>query len=291
MNTEQHRSSAALFFQRNLRRLRNLDLYLFPARRDMLVRLNAIEDAFAALSARTPRHDHSASLNGQAARQQVVEQLFENQAIRTVVETGANRGETTAFFAEFGRPVHSCELSPAFFYVAKQRLEPWNNVTLHLCDSRKMLAKLARAEGSKDLCLFYLDAHWYADLPLREEIRTIQENWPDFIILIDDFEVPGDAGYGYDRYGKTRLSLDYIANLVTSAGNDIYFPVIRSGDETGARRGYVFLAAGAGSKLLQEHEGLYEYRIENAHVGRPSPVPESLRSFLGMTPAGSPSRR
>jgi hypothetical protein len=284
-------SGPAPFFQRTLRRLRNLDLYLFPARRDTLIRLNAIEDAFATLATQTPIHDHSAALNGQAARQQIVEKLFTSQAIRMIVETGANKGDTTAFFAEFGIPVHSCELSPAFFYVAKQRLAPWRNVNLHLCDSRKMLVTLAAGNGAKELSLFYLDAHWYADLPLRDEIRTIQEHWKDFIVLIDDFEVPGDEGYGYDRYGKTRLSLDYIADLVTAAGIDIYFPSVRARDDTGARRGYVFLSAGAGTKLLAAHESLNEHRVEDRNNGRVASSSRPLRSFFGLASATSAPRR
>jgi hypothetical protein len=284
-------SGPAPFFKRMLRRLRNLDLYLFPARRDMLIRLNAIEDAFATLATETPMHDHSAALNGQAARQQIVEKLFSSQAIRMIVETGANKGDTTAFFAEFGIPVHSCELSPAFFYVAKQRLAPWRNVSLHLCDSRKMLATLAGGDIAKELSLFYLDAHWYADLPLRDEIRTIQEHWKDFIVLIDDFEVPGDEGYGYDRYGKTRLSLDYIADLVTAAGIDVYFPLVRSRDDTGARRGYVFLSAGAGTKLLAQHASLHEYRMGDPQSGRVAASYRPLRSLFGLAPVTSEPRR
>jgi hypothetical protein len=141
------------------------------------------------------------------------------------------------------------------------------------------------------LCLFYLDAHWYADLPLRDEIRTIQENWTDFIVLIDDFEVPGDAGYGADRYGKTRLSLGYVADLITEAGIDVYFPRIRSGDETGARRGYVFLPAGGGSKLLADHASLVEHRLETMRSGRVSSSIRPLRSFLGPAPASPAQRR
>jgi hypothetical protein len=58
-----------------------------------LIRLNAIEDAFAALAASPPMHDHAAALNVQAARRQVVETLFANPAIRMIVETGANKGD------------------------------------------------------------------------------------------------------------------------------------------------------------------------------------------------------
>ncbi|HEX9466335.1 MAG TPA: hypothetical protein VGB82_27370 [Alphaproteobacteria bacterium] len=237
--------------------LRKLYFHLFSFRRDILARLNVLEDAFAALA--TPPPDHSAALNCQAVRQRVVESIFATAPIRCVIETGTYTGTSTAFFAKFGVPVHSCELSPALFYVAHQRLAVHENVHLYLADSRAMLRELAR-QVAGEFCFFYLDAHWYADLPLGDEIRIIQEHWHDFIAMIDDFEVPGDPGYGYDRYGRRRLNYDYIADLITPSGLDVRFPCVPSSEETGARRGYVFLSAGMGALALADNQLLTAYK-------------------------------
>jgi hypothetical protein len=52
---------------------------------------------------------------------------------------------------------------------------------------------------------FHLDAHWEGDLPLQEEIEIILGRFPNFLIMIDDFRVPGDSGYGFDDYGRGKM--------------------------------------------------------------------------------------
>jgi prepilin-type processing-associated H-X9-DG protein len=69
--------------------------------------------------------------------------------------------------------------------------------------------------GNKTTFL-YLDGHWYADLPLQEEIDLIAANWNGFCILIDDFRAPGDEGYGYDFYSFGSLELDLIQNSIAN---------------------------------------------------------------------------
>jgi hypothetical protein len=91
--------------------------------------------------------------------------------------------------------------------------------------------------------LFYLDAHWLDHLPLRDEIELIVANFSSAAIVIDDFEVPDDPGYGFDNYGTDkRLSLDYLLQASTPP-LAIYFPRARSEQETGARRGSATLTA------------------------------------------------
>ena len=53
--------------------------------------------------------------------------------------------------------------------------------------------------------LFYLDAHSDDDYPLQDEIKYIVENYKNFILLIDDFQVPEDDGYGYDSYRGKKI--------------------------------------------------------------------------------------
>jgi hypothetical protein len=49
---------------------------------------------------------------------------------------------------------------------------------------------------------FYLDAHWNEDLPLAEEIDLIFSRSPCAVVMIDDFEVPGDPGFRRRRLGR-----------------------------------------------------------------------------------------
>jgi hypothetical protein len=81
----------------------------------------------------------------------------------------------------------------------------------------------------------YLDAHWEEDLPLREELEIIREAWDRAIVMIDDFAVPGDPGYGYDDYGSGKaLEQDYLPPM---PGWSLCYPAVPSAEETGERRG------------------------------------------------------
>jgi hypothetical protein len=85
-----------------------------------------------------------------------------------------------------------------------------------------------------------LDAHWEDDLPLREEVEIITSSWERAVVIIDDFEVTGDAGYTFDDYGPgRRLCLDYLAGTPWP----IYFPTLDSAAETGGRRGCAVIVA------------------------------------------------
>ena len=88
---------------------------------------------------------------------------------------------------------------------------------------------------------FYLDAHWA--LPLREEVQIISDTWSDIVILIDDFQVPDDPGYGFDDYGEgLRLTAEYLPEATWSRYAALY-PVASSRVETGKKRGCIVLVS------------------------------------------------
>jgi len=193
-------------------------------------------------TALAPFRTWNSPLNGQNARQQIVRDLVFGLRIEQFVETGTFHGTTTEFLANLlGAPVFTVELHPRTFVVAKRRLAQYPWVTVELGDSRTFLRDLASKE---ELCgrrtLFYLDAHWGRDLPLGAELAIIVEAWPDAVVVIDDFEVPGDPGYGFDAYDGRPISVD---SLPTLPGWAILFPAVRSEDETGARRGCAVLVS------------------------------------------------
>jgi hypothetical protein len=182
-------------------------------------------------------------MNGQAGRQRLIRELVRIVDVAAVVETGTYRGTTTEFLWHLtGRPVFSVESERRSFEYAKRRFARNESVQLSLSDSRIFLQRLVdNDEVPKKTVLFYLDAHWGADLPLRDELVIIAQHWSDPIIVIDDFAVPGDPGYGFDDYGEGRsLTLDY---LPPNAIEDmvVLFPSLPSRLETGARRGCAVL--------------------------------------------------
>ena len=163
-----------------------------------------------------------------------------------IVETGTFLGTTTEFFAQLGLPVTTAENNLEFAVQARERLRRWQNVDFQQADSVQVLRKLTRDPIDRGVpTLFYLDAHWQNHLPLREEAELAFGHFAKAVVLVDDFVVPDDAGYGFDDYGPgKRLDLDYLLRGQLPPLS-IYFPAALSRQETGARRGCVVATADA----------------------------------------------
>lgn len=191
-------------------------------------------------------------MNGQENRQAVVLDLLRRIPFDAIVETGTYRGLTTSWFAtHFSGPVLSCEAAYKYFLQAQERLRPFPNVRLALSDSRAFLKQIfAKGEAGKT-AFFYLDAHWEDDLPLREEIDLIFSQDIRAVVMIDDFQVPGDAGYSYDDYGPGKaLTLD-ILDMLRGTGRLFFFPAVSSDNESGARRGFCIVTNKLDNVLLE----------------------------------------
>ena len=164
-------------------------------------------------------------LNGSPARLTAFGELNRRCSFDAIVETGTYRGESTVYFGATGCPVYSSEVNPRFLGYARMRLRFRSNVHILLGDSRQFLRRLIEDPNvPKDKVFFYLDAHWHDDLPLRDEVELIFRNWKRAIVMVDDFQVPDDLGYGFDDYGEgKRLTLEYLAP-VAYTGFTSFFP-------------------------------------------------------------------
>jgi len=181
--------------------------------------------------------------NDQRERARICEQFAALGHVQAVVETGTYRGTTTLFLARvFGVPVHSVEIDPRYHYYARLRTRGFANIRLSLGDSRQFLERLARdpAMPKRDV-FFYLDAHQPGNLPLREEVDLICGTWQEPLIMIDDVEVPGDPGYGFNEYDH---GIRFGTELLSAATREYrcFYPAVPSSEETGYRRGCVILA-------------------------------------------------
>jgi hypothetical protein len=184
--------------------------------------------------------------NDQPARQALFRDIIVNVRPRAIVETGTYLGTTTEFMAGTGVPIYSIEADSRNYGFARARFWRRRNITLLQGDSRKALRRLLdgplRALASSSL-FFYLDAHWNDDLPLAAEIELIFSRCLLAIIMIDDFQVPFDAGYAYDDYGPGKaLIASYIAPAVCKYQLQAFYPSTPSFAESGLRRGCVVLA-------------------------------------------------
>lgn len=88
-----------------------------------------------------------------------------------------------------------------------------------------------------------MNDHCFDNLPLREEAELAIDHFAGSVLMIDDFAVPDDPGYGFDDYGSgRRLDLEYLLNSKLP-DLSIYFPSTPSFQEDGARRGCVVVTA------------------------------------------------
>lgn len=219
-------------------------------------RVYVLEQAVEALLEQDSKYlDRLPAFNDQDFRKELFVACTEHFQIGAIIETGTKWGNTTSYLARTEIPVHSSELVRSSFLIAQERLKHFQHITLWNLDSREMLKKLTSLlRDSSKVYFFYLDAHWYEDLPLLEEIELIAKNWKHFVILIDDFKVPGDSGYGYDDYGEDKaLTTKFIDPVLKEQGLEIFYPSTPSSVETGARRGCAVLAKNSWvSEKLQE---------------------------------------
>ena len=197
---------------------------------------------FAEYNLRPGLLDGYGVFNGQVFRQLIFIDLHRVCEFEAIVETGTYVGCTTQFFAKnTDVPVYTVESNPRSFQMAKRRLKSYPNVNLARADSAEFLHSLPVAPGTRTF--FYLDAHWEDRLPLAEEVESIASRFSRFVIMIDDFAVPGDAGYGFDDYGTGKqLSLrDFPFHK--DPRMCVYFPRRHFSQESGSRRGCVLLAS------------------------------------------------
>jgi hypothetical protein len=229
-------------------------------------------------------------MNGQTARLEIARSILENFAIARIVETGTYRGTTAEWFAQFGLPVVTAEISPRYAAFSRRRLRNKPNVDLRPRDSVTVLADLSRESIDRSApTFFYLDAHWREDLPLRDELNIIAYCFPRAIVMIDDFRVPGDPGYAYDDYGPGKVLDVSLLRSCQLASDVVFFPSVRSNWETGSRRGCVVLANDpAHIRQLSEMSLLRPYKIlgtgsdADASPARTHPLSQAIQQSAGL---------
>lgn len=184
--------------------------------------------------------------NGQPNRIGIFQSIIATVRPVAIVETGTYLGTTTEFMARTGLPVYTVESQPRAYGFARARLRRLPNVSIDFGDSRVGLRSFFRGplSSKSDRTIFaYLDAHWRHDLPLAEEIDIIFFFCRGAVVMIDDFQVPGDPGYAYDDFGEGKaLTPAYIGAAVNKHALRAFYPSLPSSQEGGERRGCVVLA-------------------------------------------------
>ena len=182
--------------------------------------------------------------NGQAARYRQLIRISEKLNPTVAIETGTYLGISTPILATLvtGR-TYTIEYVQEFAEKARSKFElysPDAPIELIVGDSGTQIHYvLQKLNPSTEVVLAYLDAHWEKNIPLTTELSELISWGDNWIAVIDDFKIPGDASYGFDTYGDKILD----KSLIPEATDVLVFVPSRKGEsETGARRGtaYVF---------------------------------------------------
>ena len=191
--------------------------------------------------------------NGQTKRKELVESLIKNFIPDILVETGTYLGNTLQYLLKFDIPTYSVEINEKFYLIAKSRFLDNKNLILNHGDSVSFLKSL---DKSQKKAFIYLDAHWYNDLPLNEELIYI-EQFESAIVLIDDFKIPNDSRWKYDNYGKTDLRIE---NVNISSKYKKFFPNYSPKEDGGFMTGCLVLGKGEeATKILKNSYLLKEF--------------------------------
>ena len=192
--------------------------------------------------------------NGQKIRLEIVDNIIKKFKPKKIIETGTWIGNTLEYFLKNEIPTFTAEIEKKYYYFSKARFSENNFLNIFNCNSVEMLKEM---NNFTEPVFAYLDAHWYSDLPLNEELSHLAL-FDEAIILIDDFKVPDNPKWKYDSYKNTDLTLDAV-----SISNDfsIFFPNYEPDSDGGSKTGCVFLAKGSKAKtILAEISYLTEHK-------------------------------
>lgn len=177
--------------------------------------------------------------NGQVHRIAAVTALAKALRPTIALETGTYLGSSTPYLAGLAeRGAITIEIDAFTADRAAHRFRknhPSVSIELLRGDSARLIrSALSTLDASTDRVLAYLDAHWLDQIPTRTELEALDEWGGVWVAVIDDFQVPGDEGYGHDAYGAVVIG----PNIVPDRDHlQVWVVGAPSASETGALRG------------------------------------------------------
>lgn len=145
------------------------------------------------------------------------------------IETGTRRGVTLKYVADAYKnlKLFSCEPNKEFFSIAEVKLKGYNKCKIYNEPSQSFIPEILEIhELNENLSFFFLDAHGKGfEWPLKQEIEQITNRLSKAIILIDDFKVPNNPQFVYDKYGDQECGMSFIrGKLNTSRNYEFIYP-------------------------------------------------------------------
>ena len=182
--------------------------------------------------------------------------------------------------------IHSVDIDRHSANAAKKNFSSNPNIYLYHSHSEKFLSFLLSPEIEKNHLennyLFFLDAHWGKNWPLRDELRVIRK-LNKFLVVIDDFLVPGKSdpsfpqgSFGFDFYKGQILNWSYIGGVFSSMRVRVFYPKRPNRD----KKGWALIARGYSEHELKFLESLELFEMDQFDERHTEPVKPSWRSYL-----------
>jgi|SRR5208282_267512 len=153
--------------------------------------------------------------NGEALVRDIMEKLKPDR----FVETGSHLGWTDMWMAERypDLPIWTVEVDPVYARTAAYNLKRYPQVKVVQGNSPAFLRAFYE-EFDRGLTFFFLDAHFWSVVPLREEL-TLVRSLDRHVTIIDDFYCynPDFAGDTFEETANKAGSLNdhrYLADIV-----------------------------------------------------------------------------
>lgn len=136
-----------------------------------------------------------AAFHGDTHMQSIMRKLAAQVQPDVVIETGTFHGDSAFEWASFVPHVMSVEIrEDNFVRASKVRVERGlNNVMLFQGNSGKLMSRLIAAAEPYPKIVFFLDAHWQDDWPLKDElwaIMNMRAAGKKCVVVVDDFQHP-----------------------------------------------------------------------------------------------------
>lgn len=144
----------------------------------------------------------------------LVKHIMESLKPDRFVETGTHMGWTDMWMAQHypSLPIYTVEIDAQYYGVAVHNCKPYPNVKLYHMSSPDFL-RLIYDELKKGLTFFFLDAHFWQYVPLRDECKVIV-TLDKYVILVDDFACK-NPDFGGDTFsGKFANNIEYLADIL-----------------------------------------------------------------------------
>lgn len=167
-------------------------------------------------------------LNGQFSKQLIWQEIQSLKGSDFIIETGSYLGATTEFLGRATPRMVTIEINAEYAKITRDRTAPLGTVEVLEGSSVNLLPGVLKTIPTGSNPFIYLDAHWYNYLPLRDEIVAIFSTDLDPIVMIDDFRVEGDEGYGHDHYASGEITREHILDLLEKFGLKLFFPSLDS---------------------------------------------------------------